>query len=111
MLGIYGVTAYAVHQRHQEVAVRVALGATVADVTAMFVREGARLLAAGAIAGVAGGVLVSRLLQSQVFGVMAFDPLTFGLATAALIAAGLATVLWAARGAARVHPAAALNAD
>lgn len=111
MLGIYGVTAYAVHQRHKEVAVRVALGATGADVMAMFVREGARLLAMGAIAGVAGGVLVSRLLQSQVFGVMAFDPLTFGLATAVLIAAGLATVLWAARGASRVHPVAALNAD
>ena len=111
MLGIYGVTAYTVQQRHKEVAVRVALGATSGGVISMFLQEGARLLGSGAIAGLAGGVLVSRVLESQVFGVTAFDPLTFAAATALLLATGLTTVLWAVRGAARANPAAALNTD
>ena len=111
MLGIYGVTAYAVQQRHKEVAVRIALGATSGHVVAMFLREGGRLIAAGAVAGLAGGVLVSRVLQARVFGVTAFDPFTYGTAPALLIAAGLGTVLWAARGAARGNPSATLNAD
>lgn len=111
MLGIYGVTAYAVQQRHKEVAVRVALGATGRNIVTMFLREGGRLLAAGAAAGLAGGALVSRLLQARIFGVTAFDPLTYGTAVALLLGAGLATVLWAARGAARGNPSAALGAD
>ncbi|HET7697068.1 MAG TPA: ABC transporter permease [Vicinamibacterales bacterium] len=111
LLGIYGVTAYAVQQRHKEVAVRVALGATARNVLAMFLREGVRLLAIGAVAGLAGGVLVSRVLQSRIFGIVAFDPLTYGTASVLLIGAGLATTLWASRGATRTNPSAALNAD
>ena len=111
MLGIYGVTAYTVQQRHKEIAVRIALGATGGNVITMFLREGARLLGSGAIAGLAGGVLVSRVLQSQLFGVTAFDPFTFGIVTALLLGAGLTTVLWAARSAVRGNPATALNAD
>ncbi len=111
MLGIYGVTAYTVQQRHKEVAVRLALGATNRNVVSMFLGEGARLLGAGAIAGLAGGALVSRVLQAQVFGVTAFDPFTYGTAAGLLLSAGLGTVLWAARGATHGNPAATLNAD
>jgi ABC-type antimicrobial peptide transport system permease subunit len=99
MLGVYGVTAYTVQQRHKEVAVRVALGATNAAVVGMFLREGAALLGAGTVAGLAGGAAVSRVLHAQVFGV------------AVLVSAGLATVLGAARGATRASPASALNAN
>jgi predicted permease len=111
MLGIYGVTAYAVQQRHKEVAVRVALGATSGHIVSMFLREGGRLLAAGAVAGLAGGALVSRVLQARIFGVAAFDPLTYGTAAVLLLGAGVATVLWAARGATRGNPSSALGAD
>jgi putative ABC transport system permease protein len=111
MLGIYGVTAYAVQQRQQEVAVRLALGATSRHVVRMFLRDGARLLGVGTLAGLAGGAAVSRMLHSQVFGVGGFDPLTYATAAALLLLAGLGTVLWAARGAARASPATALNAS
>ena len=111
MLGIYGVTAYTVQQRHKEVALRVALGATGRIVMAMFLREGALLLGLGTLAGLAGGAVVSRVLRSQVFGVAGFDPLTYVVAATLLVGAGLATVLVAARGAARGNPASALNAN
>jgi ABC-type antimicrobial peptide transport system permease subunit len=111
MLGIYGVTAYAVQQRQQEVAVRLALGATSRVVIRMFLREGARLLGVGMLAGLAGGAAVSRVLQSQVFGVTGIDPFTYIVAAALLVLAGLGTVLRAARGAANSNPASALNAN
>jgi predicted permease len=111
MLGIYGVTAYTVQQRHKEVAVRVALGATERAVVSMFLREGAWLLGVGTLAGLAGGVAVSRVLRAQVFGVAGFDPLTYAVAATLLVGAGLGTVLLGARGAARGNPASALNAN
>jgi predicted permease len=110
MLGIYGVTAYAMQQRRKEIAIRVALGATNRAVTAIFLRQGAWLLGAGIGAGVAGGLLMSRFLRHQVFGVGSFDPLTYAAATLLLAAAGLAAVLWAARSAMARHPLRALNA-
>jgi hypothetical protein len=109
MLGIYGVTAYAVQQRHKEVALRVALGASERAVMRMFLREGALLLGVGTAAGLIGGGTVSRMLRSQVFGVQASDPSTYVAAAALLLAAGLGTVFWAARGAALRNPARTLN--
>ena len=109
MLGIYGVTAYAVQQRRKEIAIRVALGATSGAVTAIFLRQGAWVLGAGIGAGVAGALLVSRVLRNQVFGVSSFDLLTYVLAAALLAAAGLAAVLWAARSTMAKHPLRALN--
>jgi ABC-type antimicrobial peptide transport system permease subunit len=110
MLGIYGVTAYAVQQRHKEVAIRMALGASPGRIMRMFLRHGGVLLALGTAAGLAGGVLLSRVLRQQVFGVQSADLLTYAAASALLIAAGLAAVWWPARRAARVHPAGTLNA-
>ena len=111
MLGVYGVTAYTVQQRHKEVAVRVALGATDRAVMGMFLREGALLLGAGTVAGLAGGAAVSRVLHAQVFGVAPFDPSTYVGAAALLMGAGIVTVLAAARGATRANPARVLNAN
>ena len=109
MLGICGVTAYGVQQRRKEIAVRVALGATNQAVTAIFLRQGARLLGTGIGAGVAGALLMSRFLRHQVFGVSSFDPVTYALASLLLVAAGCAAVLWAARSALAKHPLRALN--
>jgi len=109
MLGIYGVTAYAVQQRGKEIAIRVALGATNRAVTAIFLRQGAWLLGAGIGTGVGGALLMSRVLRHQVFGVSSFDLLTYATASLLLAAAGLAAVLWAARSATAKHPLRALN--
>jgi putative ABC transport system permease protein len=111
MLGIYGVTAYAVEQRRQEIAIRVALGATNQAVTAVFLRHAARLLGSGIAAGIAGALLMSRLLRHQVVGVSSFDPVTYAAACLLLTAAGLAAVVWATRAAVAKQPFRALNVD
>lgn len=109
MLGMYGVTAYAVEQRRKEIAIRVALGATNHAVTAVFLRHGAWLLASGIAVGLAGALLMSRLLRHQVVGVNSFDPATYAAACLLLAAAGLAAVLWATRTALAKQPLRALN--
>lgn len=111
MLGVYGVTAYAVQQRRREVAIRIALGASGRAVIGMFLREGAVLLGVGTIVGLIGGATASRVLRNQVFGVESFEALTYAIATAFLLAAGFAAVLWAARRAALAHPVSVLNAN
>ncbi len=111
VLGIYGVTAYAVQQRRKEIAIRVALGATNRAVTAIFLRQGAWLLGVGVGAGLAGAFVMSRFLRHQVFGVSSFHLPTYVAASLLLGAAGLAAVLWAARSATAQHPLRAVNLD
>ena len=111
MLGVYGVTAYAVQQRRKEVAIRIALGASETAVIGIFLREGALLLALGTVVGLIGGAATSRVLRNQVFGVQSFDASTYAIATAFLLAAGFTAVLRAARRAALAHPVSALNAN
>jgi putative ABC transport system permease protein len=111
MLGVYGVTAYAVQQRRKEVAIRIALGASGRAVIGMFLREGAVLLGVGTTVGLIGGATASRVLRNQVFGVESFEVSTYAIATAVLLVAGFAAVLWAARSAAVAHPVSALNAN
>ena len=74
---------------------RTALGATNGAVTAIFLQQGAWLLAGGIGAGLAGALLLSRVLRHHVFGVSSFDALTYILASLLLGAACLAAVLWA----------------
>jgi len=111
MLGIYGVTAYAVQQRQKEVAIRTALGASPRGLIGIFLREGAVLLGLGTTVGMFGGVATARLLRSQVFGVQPFDALTYVVACGVLLAVGFAAVFIAARGASRANPVAALNSN
>ena len=111
MLGVYGVTAYAVQQRRKEVAIRIALGASERAVIGIFLREGAVLLALGTLVGLIAGAATTRVLRNQIFGVESFEPSTYAVATAVLLAAGFAAILWAARKAALAHPASALNAN
>lgn len=111
MLGIYGVTAYAVQQRNKEVAIRVALGASGRAVIAIFLRQGALLLGAGMGVGLIGAVALSRVLGSQVFGVQSVDASTYVLPCALLVAAGFGAIFLAARRAARANPVSALNAN
>jgi ABC-type antimicrobial peptide transport system permease subunit len=109
MLGVYGVTAFAVHRRRREVAVRLAIGATSRQVVRMFIGEHGALLAVGLGLGLSGGALVGRLLGGHLHEVEPLDPWTFltcGLLVACTV--WLAT-WWPARRATRRTPFAALH--
>ena len=109
MLGIYGVTAYGVHQRQREVAIRMALGAAPGTVVRMFLREGATVLAAGVAAGLLATIAIVRLVEQQIFGIEPFDISTVFGVCLLTAAAMLAATWWPARRAAGASPAAALG--
>jgi putative ABC transport system permease protein len=111
LLGIYGVTAYAVQQREREIAIRMAIGATAGVVIRMFLRNSGQVLLFGIAGGVVGGSAVSRILQSQLHGVERFDPWTIGGACILLVTAGLLATWLPARRAARTDPMMALRAE
>ncbi len=108
-IGIYGVLAYVVGQRTQEIGVRLAIGASPGRVVALFVREGAVLVLAGVVSGVAGALAASRALATLLFGVTPADPLTFGAVAAALAIIALLATYVPARRAAAVDPMRALR--
>ena len=84
-LGIYGVIAYAVGERTQEIGVRMALGANPRDVVSMVVGRGLRLVTLGLLVGLVGAVFFARLISAQLYGVRPTDPLTFVSATVVLV--------------------------
>ena len=111
LLGIYGVTAYAVEQRRREIAVRSALGAPARSITALFLRQGTRVVAIGVAIGALGAIWLGRLLENQVFGVTPADMGTLA-ATAAFVAAGCLAATWLpSRLAARVDSADVLRSE
>jgi putative ABC transport system permease protein len=110
-LGIYGVLAYVVSLRTREIGVRMALGAGRREVLRLVIGQGLRLTFAGAAIGIAGGLLLTRLMRSMVFGVSTSDPVTFIVAAAALLAATLLATYFPARRAARVDPIQALRVE
>ena len=110
-IGLYGVMAYSVSQRRQEIGLRMALGAEAATVRRMVVFQGARLLAVGTVVGLVAAFGVSRLLANLVFGISASDPLTFIGVPLVLASVALAANMIPARRATRVDPADALRAE
>jgi putative ABC transport system permease protein len=110
VIGIYGVIAYFVAQRTNEIGLRMALGADTRSVVTMVVRQGVVLTAVGIGIGIAASLLLTRLLANLLYGVSARDPLTF-IAVAALLAiVSLTASLIPARRASRVDPLVALRA-
>ena len=107
--GIYGVIAYFVTQRSQEIGVRIALGATPASVVRLVLGQALRPVALGAVVGVA--VVASRALASQLFGVARTDPLTMAIVVATLIGVALLASAVPARRAATVDPTRALQSE
>src|SRR3954470_3029736 len=91
-IGIYGVTSFTVAQKRREIGVRIALGAQFEDVIQAVLRQSTGWLGLGLLLGLAGGVLLSRLLASVLYGVSPLDPWTF----AAMPLFLLAVALWAA---------------
>ena len=102
--GIYGLLSYTVAQRRGEIAVRMALGAQRGDVLALVVRQGAALVAAGAVVGLAAAAAASRVLESFLYGIATDDRLTFVAAPLALAAVALVACYVPARRATRVEP-------
>jgi putative ABC transport system permease protein len=108
-VGIYGLMAYAVTQRTQEIGVRLALGALPADVLRLILRQGLLLTLAGIGLGMAGSLALTRLLSSLLFEVSATDPLTFVGVASLLGAIALLACYIPARRAMKVDPLVALR--
>ncbi len=111
VVGVYGVMAYSVTQRTQEMGVRLALGAQPADVLRMVLRQGALLTTAGIAIGLVITSLVTRSLSIFLYGVSPFDLVTFSLVTATLLLAALGATFVPARRATHVDPLDALRAE
>jgi len=108
-IGIYGMMAYLVNQGTREIGIRVALGATRRNIVSLVVRQGMALALSGVAIGLAGAVMLTRLIRSLLFGVEATDPVTFvGIALLLGLVALLASYI-PARRASRVDPLVALR--
>jgi predicted permease len=110
-IGIYGVVSYVVSQRRNEIGIRMALGAGVADVQRMFVLSGVRTAIAGAVLGLAGSLALTRVLGSLLFDVRPFDPATYVLAAITILGVALAASALPARRASKVDPVIALRGE
>jgi putative ABC transport system permease protein len=109
LVGIYGVTAYSVAQRTQEVGIRRALGAQRGDILRLVIAQGLVLALSGVVLGIAGAFALTRVLEQFLFQVSATDPVAFGGIALVFIGVALAASLIPARRAARVDPMAALR--
>jgi len=108
-LGVYGVVSYSVNQRVREIGVRMAMGATTADVQRLIMRQGLAVVTVGVVAGLVIALGVSRLVQSLLFVTSARDALTFILVPSILILAAIAACWVPAYRATRIDPAIALR--
>jgi putative ABC transport system permease protein len=110
-IGIYGVMAYSVSTRKQEMGIRLALGAEAADIFKLVVGHGMRMTLIGVGAGILFSLVLTRLLATLLFGVGARDPLVFGAASLVLIGVALLACYLPARQATRVDPITVLRCE
>ena len=110
-VGIYGVIAYGVTQRTQEIGIRMALGAQRGDVLGMVVKHALKLAGGGIVIGGACALLLTRLMEGLLFQVKPGDPLTFVVVSAILAAVALLASYIPGRRATQVDPVVALRAD
>ena len=108
-LGIYGTISFLVNEQTRDIGIRLALGASRRAILTMVLRQGLWLAMAGAAVGLAGALIVSRLMAGLLFGVRPTDPLTFVGVTLLLTAVALAACFIPARRAMRLDPLAALR--
>lgn len=109
MIGLYGVMAFLVGQRTQEIGVRMALGATPGAITKLILSRAARWTTAGVVVGVIGSFFTTRLLRTMLFGVPERDPWTYAAVLPLLLIVALAAAWIPSRRASRVHPMTALR--
>ncbi len=110
-VGIYGVVSLLVNQRTQEIGIRMAVGATQANVIGMMVWQTSLWIAIGAVAGILGSLVAARWIGSLLFGIRANDPATLAEAAALLLAVALLGAWIPARRAAKVDPMVALRCE
>jgi putative ABC transport system permease protein len=108
-VGIYGLMAFTVSQRTQEIGLRIALGASRNNVTSLIVGEGSILALVGLGLGIGGAVLVGRTMQSTLYGVQALDVFVIASVTGVLLATALLASYLPARRAAGIDPMQALR--
>jgi putative ABC transport system permease protein len=111
VLGIYGVIAFSVAARVQEMAIRLALGAERGGIVRLVLNSGLKLAALGCVLGLAGAAAASSLLRSFLYGVSPFDPLVMTLAAVAVFLLALLAAAMPARRAAAVNPIRALRGE
>jgi predicted permease len=109
MVGIYGVMAHSITQRIHEIGVRMALGAHRTDVVRMVLRQGMRVTLTGIVAGIAGALTLTHLMESLLYEVQPTDPLTFAVVTVALGTTGFLACCLPALKAALIDPVIALR--
>jgi ABC-type antimicrobial peptide transport system permease subunit len=107
--GTYALLAYLVSQRHHEIAIRFALGATTGDVVRLIGQECLQLVGYGILLGLVGAAITSRLLAGLLYGVGALDPIVTGAVMVVAAIAGIAAAIVPARRATRVDPGLALR--
>jgi ABC-type antimicrobial peptide transport system permease subunit len=110
-VGLYGVIAYDVGQRTQELGIRVALGAQASNIMGIVVGQGVRFALAGVVAGTAIALAAARWFQPLLFHQSARDPMVYSLVGAVLLAVAVAASAVPARRAAKADPNVALRAD
>jgi putative ABC transport system permease protein len=110
-IGVYGVIAYAVGQRRREFGIRLALGAHRSEIVGLVMRRGALLFAAGAAIGLGAAAASARVLAGLLYNVRGIDPISFGVATAVLLAVAMVACGLPARRAAAVDPSVTLRTE
>jgi predicted permease len=109
VIGIYGVMSNTVAQQTHEIGVRMAIGASPADVAGMVMGRGTRLLLGGMAIGLVGSAVATRLIAGLMWKVSPFDFISFAVVSLILLSAGLLACLWPARRAAKIDPIEALR--
>jgi len=109
--GLYGVTSYLVTERHREMAIRLAIGASKAQITRLVLRQSSVMLGAGFIAGAFGALLINRSLKSVMFGIGAAPASALSLAVCVLLIAAAAGVAIPALRATKIDPARSLRQE
>jgi putative ABC transport system permease protein len=110
-VGLYGVMAYSVAQRTQEIGIRMALGASRSDVLRMVLQRGALLTGAGLVGGIIGALSVTRFMEKMLFDTEPFDPLTIIAVSVILAVTALLASYLPARRAAKVDPLVTLRVE
>ena len=110
-VGIYGVMAYMVTQRTNEIGLRMALGARPGDVLRLVVGQGMRLVGLGIVLGIVAGLAVTRLMGNLLFNVPTYDPITFGSVSVLVAAVAFIAGWLPAMRASRIDPVLALRQE